>query len=55
MSKFNLNGDVVKKVIGIASVAVAGIMAVTNALSDQKKQQEFEDLKKAVADLQNNN
>ena len=53
MGKFNFNGDVAKKVLSIASIAVAGIVAVTGAISDQRKQQEFEDLKKAVAALQN--
>lgn len=53
MSKINFNGETVKKVLSIASIAVAGIVAVTGAIADQKKQQEFDELKKAVADLQN--
>lgn len=47
-----LNNPALKKGLGIASVAVAGIVAVSNALSSQKKEQEFEDLKKAVSELQ---
>lgn len=54
MGKIDFNGATVKKVLSIASIAVAGIVAVTGAIADQKKQQEFEDLKKAVAELQNN-
>lgn len=43
-----------QKGLGIAAAAVvAGISAISSTLSEQKKEQEFEDLKKAVNDLQN--
>lgn len=43
----------IKKSLGIASVLFTGLVAVSGAISDRKKEQEFEDLKKAVSDLQN--
>lgn len=46
-----LSGESVKKIIGIAGVVVAGVSAVFGALNDQKKEREFEDLKKVVAEL----
>ena len=42
-----------QKGLGIAAAIVAGISAIRSTLSEQKKDQEFEDLKKAVNDLQN--
>ena len=51
--KFDLNNPTLKKGLSIASVAFAGIVAVANALSDQQKEREFENLKKAVSELQN--
>lgn len=48
-----IESDGLKKGIGIASALVMAGVAFANALSDQKKAQEFEDLKKAVAELQN--
>ena len=52
--KFNdiINNPGLKKGLGIASVIFAGVAAISNAVADQKKEQEFEDLKKAVSDLQ---
>ena len=47
-----VNNPGLKKGLGIASVVFAGVAAISNAMADQKKEQEFEDLKKAVADLQ---
>lgn len=43
-----------KKGFGIVSVAFAGIAAVSSALSDQKREQEFEELKKTVSELSKN-
>ena len=43
-----------KKGLGIISVVVAGITAVSSALSDQKRDQEFEELKKTVSELSKN-
>lgn len=51
----NVNKDLVKKGLGIASVVVTGVVAVVNALSDQKKEAEFEGMKKAIEELQNQN
>ena len=50
--KFELNNPMLKKVFGIASVLLAGAIAVSNALSDQQKEQDLENLKKTVSDLQ---
>lgn len=51
--KFDLNNPGLKKGLGIASVVFAGLMAVANALSDQKREQEFEEMKKTLSELQN--
>lgn len=51
--KINLDNPMLKKGLSIASVALAGIVAVANALSDQQKEREFEDMKKAISELQN--
>lgn len=48
-----LENENLKKGLGIASALVMGVVAVANALSDQKKAQEFEDMKKAISELQN--
>lgn len=47
-----LENEIVKKVLGFVPVVVAGVVAVVNALSDQKQAQEFEALKQAVSELQ---
>ena len=52
--KFDINSPVVKKVLGVASAVVMGIVTVTNALSEQKKDQEFEEMKKTLSELQEN-
>ena len=41
-----------KKVMDILSVVIAGVVAVDNALSEQKKDKEFEDMKNAISELQ---
>ena len=43
-----------KKGLGIISVAFAGIAAVSSALSDLKKDKEFEEMKKIVSELSKN-
>ena len=43
-----------KKGLGIIAVAYAGIAAVSSALSDQKREQEFEALQKTVSELSKN-
>lgn len=52
--KFNdiVKSPILKKGLGIAGVVVAGIAAMSNAISDQKREQEFEELKEAVKELQ---
>lgn len=52
--KFNniVNNPILKKGAGIASIVVAGIVAITNAISDQKREEEFDALKKTVEQLQ---
>lgn len=50
-ANFNINGDVVKKVAGVASAIVMGVVTVANALSDQKKAAEFEQMKKTLEEL----
>ena len=47
-----MNSPGLKKGLGIATVVFAGISAVASAITDQKKEQEFEDLKKVVSELQ---
>lgn len=42
-----------KDLMGIGMAIVAGVVAVSNSISDQKKAQEFEDMKKALSELQN--
>lgn len=49
-----IKNPVFKKGLGIISVAFAGIAAVSSALSDQKREQEFEELKKTVSELSKN-
>lgn len=41
------------KVIGIAAAVGTGVLAAVNAIGDQRKAEEFEQMKKTVADLQN--
>lgn len=47
--------ELVKKGLGIASIVMTGLVAVVSALSDQKKAAEFDDMKKAIEELQNQN
>ena len=42
---------VIKLVVKYGMVAVSGVVAVAQALQDQKKAQEFEALKKTVSEL----
>lgn len=53
MIKFKelVNNPTLKKTVGVASTVVACMVAVSNALSEKKKEQEFDDMKKTVADL----
>lgn len=47
-----IKNPALKKGLGVAAAIFTGIVAVGNALSDQKKEQEFEEMKKALAELQ---
>lgn len=51
--KFEINTSTVKKVLSVATAVVAGIAAVGNTLAEQKKEKEFEEMKKAISELQN--
>lgn len=46
-----IKSPVVKKSLGIASAVVSGVITVSSALSEQKKAQEFEEMKKTVSEL----
>ena len=48
-----IESEGLKKGLGIASALVMAGVTFASSLSDQKKAKEFEDLKKAVAELQN--
>lgn len=50
-----INSPILKTVGKYAGVAVTAVVAVSSALADQKREKEFEDLKKTVADLQKKN
>jgi hypothetical protein len=41
------------KITSVVSIVAAGIGAVISAIADQKKEREFEEMKKAIAELQN--
>ena len=51
--KLQLGNPVVKKVLGISMAVFSGIVTVAGALADQKREQEFEALKKTVSELAN--
>ena len=48
-----VNNEKLANVLSIASVVAAGLVAVVNAIGEQKQAKEFEALKAAVAELQN--
>ena len=48
-----LKNPAVKKGIGIASAVASGLIAVDGKLSSQKKEAEYEALKKTVEELKN--
>ena len=54
MAKFNvknIDGDKVKKVLGIATAVGGGLVAVFNALKDQKHEDEFNEMAKNYKEL----
>lgn len=44
----------IQKVLGVTMAVGAGLMAVINTLTEQKKDQEFEDMKRDIAELKEN-
>lgn len=50
--RFKINNEKLAKGLSIASIVAAGLVAVVNAIGEQKQAQEFEALKNAVAELQ---
>ena len=46
------NNPAFTKGLGIASAAVTGIVAVSNALADQKKEAEIQEMKETLKKLQ---
>ena len=48
-----INNPIVRKGFGIVSVIFTGISAVSGVLSEQKKNKEFEEMKKTLNELQN--
>lgn len=50
---FNIKNVDPKKVWNIVLPVVAGAVAIINTVSDQKKEAEFESIKKAIDELQN--
>lgn len=51
MAKFEI-GPKIKTAIGIATIIGAGVSAVVGAIGEQNKQKRFDELEKAVAELQ---
>lgn len=51
LKKLDFDNPGFKKALGIGSAIVMGIVAVANTLSDQKKEQEFEEMKKVLSEL----
>lgn len=49
--KFNIQNPIAKKGLGIASALFMGVVAVSSALSEQKREKEFEDMKKTISEL----
>ena len=47
-----LNNPGFQKGLGIAAAIFAGLGAISSTLSDQKKEREFEELKKTASELQ---
>lgn len=43
----------VRKALGIVSVVAAGFVAVVNAISEERKDAEFEEMKRTLSELKN--
>lgn len=51
----NINMEKLKKIIGIGTAIATGAAALFGALSDQKRDEEFEQMKKDIAMLKGDN
>ena len=49
-----LNNPFLKKITGVLSVAVAGIIAINNAIAEQKRDEEIEQMKTEIENLKEN-
>ena len=47
-----IKNPVFKKGIGIASAVIAGIIAMSDTITEQKRDEEFEEMKKQIEELQ---
>ena len=47
-----IKSPVFKKGIGIASAVIAGIIAMSDTITEQKRDEEFEEMKKQIKELQ---
>lgn len=47
-----IKSPVFKKGIGIASAVIAGIIAMSDTIAEQKRDDEFEEMKKQITELQ---
>lgn len=49
-----LNNPFLKKITGALSVAVAGFIAISNAIAEQKRDEEIEQMKAEIENLKEN-
>ena len=49
----NIDKNSVNKVLGIAGAAIAAFMAFNSNMADQKREKEFNDMKKYIDELKN--
>lgn len=54
MAKFNFNKETVTKVVGVVSLAVAGVSAVLDKKHQMDKEAEFQKVKEAVEAMTKN-
>ena len=47
-----IKSPVFKKGIGIASAVIAGVITMSDTIAEQKRDDEFEEMKKQIAELQ---
>lgn len=53
MAKFDIKNINPKKVMKVGIAIAAGVVAVVSSINDQNKEEEFENMKKALSELQN--